>query len=287
MNILLTGMSGYVGGIISRELSENYNIVGVNRSTVLKNNVLCDLSDYESVRKLNSHHPDIVIHAAGNKDIRFCENDPEAAYSSNTQSMINLLRVFGGKSRIIYLSTDYVFAGNRGGYAEQDLPAPLTEYGRSKYKAEIACNKAASEGVDVTIIRLSALYDLVATFPKYLLGCLERNEVVECYSNIYYSPTYYRDFIRLLSKVIVSDSLPGNIFHSCGSRVSRYDFAKQLCTSFGFDANLIVSSIYEEKNTFLFHDLSLENSLTEKQLGVSGSDMGMIMQELLDKNEKN
>lgn len=279
MKILLTGISGYVGGILKNELIAKYSLLGVNRTTIVSDNVLCDLSDYESVKKLKVHDPDVVIHAAGNKDIQYCENNPDSAYKNNTQPLTNLIRVFGGKSRIIYLSTDYVFAGDRGYYAELDKPDPLTEYGRSKYKAEVECLKSGID--DFFILRLSALYDKNATFPRYVFDSIKQGRIVECYSDIFYSPTYFKDFSVLIKMIIESDNLENKILHSCGERTSRYEFARKLCVSCGYDEELIVSKNLGENSYFLFHDLSLKNDVTEKELGVKKSDLDNILGGLL------
>lgn len=285
MKILLTGVSGYVGGIINNDLRGDYSVVGVNKATRASGNILCDLADYESVKKLKVLNPDVIIHASGNKDIRHCEDDPTAAYEANTLSLINLIRVFGGAAKIIYLSTDYVFEGNKGNYTETDKPHPLTAYGRSKLNAEIECLQ--DNVTDTYVLRVSALYDIKATFPKYILGALEKGKKVECYSNIYYSPTYYEDFTLVLRKIIETSALQRRIYHSCGDRTSRYEFARELCNEFGYDESLIIDSIHNLKDDYLFHDLSLKNTITEAELRVKKSKIQTILGSLHSHYEEN
>jgi dTDP-4-dehydrorhamnose reductase len=285
MKVLLTGASGYVGGIINHELKGSYSIVGTNKSTIADENILCDLSDYESVKKLKSIKPDVIIHAAGNKDIKYCENDPEAAYSANTLPLVNLVRVFDGGVKIIYLSTDYVFEGNRGSYTESDLALPLTEYGRSKLNAEKEC--LAGSATDIFILRMSALYDINATFPRFILKFLTSNREIECYSNIFYSPTYYKDFTNVLRRMVESSDLQHKIYHSSGERTSRYQFAKNLCNKFELDDRLIISNRHEEEHAYLFYDLSLDNKRTEQELGIEKTGIDQILNDLRSQYEKN
>jgi len=63
--------------------------------------------------------PDAVIHAAGNKNVRFCEDHPDEADRTNaggTRNVARACRNFG--ARMIYLSTDLVFGGTTGNYKE-------------------------------------------------------------------------------------------------------------------------------------------------------------------------
>ncbi len=287
MNVLLAGASGYVGGIINRELKDNFNIIKLNKRSMNDDNILCDLSDFESAKKLRIYKPDIIIHAAGNKNIQECEDNPHIAHQANTLSLINLIRVFNGEAKIIYISTDYVFSGGEGLYKERDQAHPLTEYGRSKLRAEYECINAAQSSA--TVLRLSALLDINATFPKFILSSLEEGREIECYSNVFYSPTYYVDFCLILRKLIECNDLKSKVYHSCGHRISRYDFAKNLCDTLGYDNNLIIERENTMENKYLFHDLSLSNQYTEKELGVKKSNIEKILRNIESsrKNESN
>jgi dTDP-4-dehydrorhamnose reductase len=268
MNILLTGATGYVGKLILSGLGHKLNIIGVSAHGNEANGILkCDLADITQVERLSLvDEPDIIIHAAGDKNLTRCEENPAAAYLANVQTTINLIKKFP-KARLIYISSDYVFSGERGGYREDDPIGPVTAYGRTKACAELT---GVTLSDNFYILRLSALYDSKATFLNYLREMLIKEEPVDCFEDAFYSPTYYGDFLIVLQKLIESSELKRRIYHSCGQRVSRFFFAKLFARASGFDDSLIIEASRITANApFLFEDISLENTLTCESLDVS------------------
>jgi dTDP-4-dehydrorhamnose reductase len=268
MRILLAGFTGYVGGMIKSHLGINHSVTGVSsRCLTDATNFQCDLSDREAVFRLADHtHPEVIIHAAGNKNIDFCEKNPEKAFRINSDSVRNLAEAFATRCTHIYLSTDYVFDGHRGGYAEYDSPCPETAYGKSKLCGERIGAQITDR--NFIILRLSAVYDLHATFPRYLMDKFTSNEPVECYSDVIYSPTYYQDFLRILDVILDGRKHHDKIFHASGEATTRYDFALIFAEVFGFNTRLVKKASGAGRGTVLFPDLSLLNERTRRILQV-------------------
>jgi dTDP-4-dehydrorhamnose reductase len=266
--ILLSGALGYVGAIIRRHLEKRYELLSVDRRPAEgPGGIECDLSDEGAVRDLARRvRPDVVVHAAGNKDIAFCEKNPSEAHRINCETTRNIAAAFGERSRIIYVSTDYVFEGIRGNYEETDRPNPSTVYGKSKWCGETE-GKRLAKG-NFTILRTSAIYDFAATFPRFLQEKLSAGEAIDCYTDIVYSPTYYKDFLRGLERIIEGVSRDAEIFHVCGESTTRYDFAGAFAETFGFDPDLVRPEFGRDKGKFLFPDLSMNNEKTRTFLGI-------------------
>lgn len=285
MKVMITGFDGYVGGIITPHLEKRHTIIRVCLKHSDDGILRCDLRDGHAVQNLSKDVlPDLVIHVVGNKDIGFCEKNPEEAFSTNCDSVVNISHAFGSKCRIIYLSTDYVFDGYRGNYNELSEPGPGTVYGKSKHRGETEGVKAA--GDNFIILRLSALYNMKATFLRFLHTALSNGEGVECFSDIVYSPTYYKDFVTTLDHIIESKNLKANIFHSCGEPLSRLDFAKTFAKTFGFDEGLIKEAHGMKRNNFLLPNLSLNNERTRELLGVETTKTGNAIEELKQEFKK-
>lgn len=266
--ILLTGAMGYVGGILRRHLEKRFELLCVDRHPPAKQDgIECDLTDAGAVRDLaRRFRPEAVVHAAGNKDIAFCETNPAEALRINCETTRNVAAAFGDRSRVLYLSTDYVFRGDRGNYAEEDPPDPSTEYGKSKLCGETEGKRIA--GGNFTILRAGAIYDLEATFPKFLREKLCSGNTVECFTDIVYSPTYYKDFLRAAEKLLDHGSVDDGIFHACGEPVTRFGFARSFAEAFGFDRELVRPDSGRDKGMFLFPDLSMNDERSRAFLGV-------------------
>jgi dTDP-4-dehydrorhamnose reductase len=268
MKILLAGFMGYVGNILKAQLENRYDLLCLDsRCLPHENHMQCDLTDKEAVTRLAARiRPDVVVHAVGNKDIGFCENNPEEAFRINCDTLRNISSAFGEKSRIIYISTDYVFDGSRGNYAERDLPEPATVYGKSKLCGEREGARIA--GDNFVVIRASAIYDLNAAFPRFLHENLSSGRAIECFSDVTYSPTFFQDFVDSLEKLLPGAPSGERIFHSCGEATTRYDFATTFSRTFGFDASLVRKSSARHSGKFLFPDLSMNNRKTMTLLKV-------------------
>ncbi len=97
-----------------------------------------DLKQPEQVRRtLAEISPDVVIHAAAIADIDFCERHPDVARAVNvglTQAVADSCSE--RRVRLVYISTDNVFDGERGNYVEADPPSPINEYARTKAEGE-------------------------------------------------------------------------------------------------------------------------------------------------------
>lgn len=266
MKILVTGFTGYVGRIISDYFGNDHEIFGTSSACPeTERNFRCDLRNEYEVKALSEKiQPDIVIHAAGQKDISFCENNPEAAYAINSHATAHVAKAFGESSRIIYISTDYVFDGNRGNYSEDDVTAPLTMYGKSKLLGEQ--QGATIAGDNFSVIRTAALYNEHSKFIEYLTDNLSQGKSVSCFTDTYYSPTYYVDLLTAITSLLGNRN-ERQIFHVSGSRASRYEFASFVAKAYNYDAALVLPEPHSSQNWYLLPDLSLCNAQTLLSLG--------------------
>lgn len=98
-----------------------------------------DVTDARAVdAALERYRPGAVIHAAALRGSRECEADPAACLAVNVGGTYHLARAcLARRIRLVYLSTDYVFDGARGNYAEGDPVDPVNLYARSKLAGEL------------------------------------------------------------------------------------------------------------------------------------------------------
>lgn len=180
--------------------------------------------------------PDVIIHSAALTDVDRCEREKELAYKMNvegTRAIAAAAQKVG--SFLVYVSTDYVFDGERGMYREEDLPNPISYYGYSKLQGEQYC--------DGCIVRTCVVYGNrpasgKANFALWLLGSLKSGKAISLVTDQFVTPTLNTNLAEMLLEV--ADRRLGKVYHLSGaSRVSRYDYALELARRFDLDPSLI------------------------------------------------
>jgi len=182
----------------------------------------------ETITKVEKLRPEIVIHIAAYTDVDGCERDQEKAFAVNAEGTKHVVRAASKcHSKIVYLSTDYVFDGEKGEpYSESDPPHPLNVYGHSKLKGE----RYVQEGVkDFLIIRTQWLY---GPFGRNFVDSILQQATVKSALSIVNdqmgSPTYTLDLARAISELIRVEAR--GIFH-----VTNSDF----CTWYAFAETIL------------------------------------------------
>ena len=97
-----------------------------------------DITDEQAVAEyVRTCRPDVILHAAAVTDNREIETDPQDAIAVNIKGTANIASAcLGTRIRLVYLSTDYVYGGERGNYAETDEVLPTNLYAWTKLAGE-------------------------------------------------------------------------------------------------------------------------------------------------------
>ncbi|HDN83556.1 MAG TPA: dTDP-4-dehydrorhamnose reductase [Candidatus Altiarchaeales archaeon] len=277
MKIFVTGGSGLLGSKITEIAPERgYDVYSgyCRHKPEFGKAVKLDLTDADSiVRAINDVEPDVIIHTAALTDVDRCEVDKDLAYKINvegTKIIAEVARKFD--SFLIYISTDYVFDGNEGLYKEEDETNPVNYYGYTKLLGEKYCQ-------DFCIARTCVIYGAKpasgkVNFALWLINKLEKGESVRIVTDQYITPTLNTNLAKMLLE-IAERKITG-IFHLAGAtRVSRFEFAKEIARVFGLDESLIIPSRMDEINWIAKRprDSSLDASKAAKYLNEKPYDL--------------
>ena len=227
MNILVTGSNGQLGSEI-KDLAANYkkfNFFFTDSSDLdICNSNQLDVFFIEN--KIN-----MVINCAAYTAVDKAEQDAEIAQKVNSegvQNLVNLVAKVNGK--LIHISTDYVFDGNRFlPYQELDDVNPIGVYGNTKRNGELAVINSDIDGI---VIRTSWLYSAYGNnFVKTMLRLgNERDELGVIFDQVG-TPTYASDLAKTCLDILSYDKKTnikskGNLYHFSNEGVaSWYDFA--------------------------------------------------------------
>jgi len=156
--LLVTGASGLLGSKIAKIAREDYEVIPLYGSKPLNSNALkLDITEREQVFSLfKKVKLDTVIHTASETNVDKCEIQKDHALRVNVEGTRNVASACSKLgAKLIYISTDYVFDGEKGNYTEQDKPNPINYYGVTKLEGEKQVTQNCQK---YFILRASVLY---------------------------------------------------------------------------------------------------------------------------------
>jgi len=240
--ILIAGADGYIGSNLRQKLQNdnNYDIYAstLNQSKKEKTYKL-DITSAKAVLDIvKKVHPEIIIHTVGISSLAQCEEDQKNAQRVNIDGTKNLIRAIekvNPNIKLVFMSSDYIFDGEKGNYKESDITNPKTYYGKTKAISE---NDIQNELKNYIICRTANVYGRGGNFFNFLLECLKQNKTVDIFDDVFYTPTYIDYLTDSIEKLINQDYR--GIIHIAGKKkISRYNFAVQVAQVMGKDKSLI------------------------------------------------
>lgn len=233
MKILITGADGQLGYHLKRVFADHELFLGDVANF--------DITNREVVmRETAGFDPDVIIHAAAYTNVDKAEVDKDLCSRVNIDGTRHVAEAaIAVDAKLIAISTDYVFSGNKGQpYLESDPPAPLSFYGHTKYEAEKAIVTATPKHF---ICRTSWLYGgpkpikgmdfaqagLPKNFVLTMLRIGSTQPTVEVVNDQVGGPTYAQDLAEYLLPIANSEEY--GIYHLTNAGVTSWaDFAQAI-----------------------------------------------------------
>ena len=228
MRVLITGGSGQLGYDIAKLLEENNTMMYVPTHEEM------DITDRDSVMMaFDSFKPDVVFHCAAYTAVDKAEEDKERCYDINvngTKNIVDASNMYG--SKVVYISTDYVFHGDKNGiYETSDITDPINYYGYTKYLGEQEVMKNSNN----LVVRISWVFGINGkNFVKTMLRLASSRDEISVVSDQVGSPTYTYDLARLLVDMVNKNK--SGIYQATNEGYcSWYEFAKYIFEVSGID----------------------------------------------------
>ena len=245
MKIVVTGCDGQLGKQIIKQINKE--------NKTLKNEIFAlnreklDICDIDKVNNcILSINPDIIINCAAFTKVDLCEDEVELAYKVNSIGPKNLaICCEKVNAKLVHISTDYVFDGNKNIYREDDITNPQSVYGKSKLLGEQYVQSFCSK---YFIIRTAWLYGDGNNFVKTMLNLSESNNEINVVNDQIGTPTSTKDLAEVILKLIHTENY--GLYHGTNKgSCSWYEFAKKIFEIKNIDikVNPISSNEYSSK----------------------------------------
>ena len=253
MRFLIIGGGGQLGSkILNYALGghEIYVTYLTRKPTIKEDRAIeLDKTNNSIVKKIVKRlAPDTVIDTAALHSVDYCETNREAAKKVNVMGTRNVAAACKeNEAKMVFISTDYVFDGEKGNYKEDDPTNPINYYGQSKLEAETIIKKTCE---DYIIARPSVIYSWIPSnqtqsssgkplnFAMWLSQKLERGEPVNIVSDQYSSPTLADNLAETLLAMCVKN-VTGLYHVAGGTKLNRYEFSVKLAEKMSYDKKLI------------------------------------------------
>jgi len=220
MRVTVFGASGLLGQELVKELSGEQLIALSSKDA--------DLRDPARIRDvIRGSRPEWIILAAAYTNVDGCESNRDLAFAVNCQGAIHVAQAARETgSRLIFLSTDYLFDGTkRSPYEASDTRNPISVYGESKARAE---ERLLEILPDVCIVRTSWLFGHGGQcFPATILKLAADRPEIAVVNDQRGCPTFTPDLASTLAQ-LCRKSARGIVHATNSGDCTRYDFATEI-----------------------------------------------------------
>lgn len=204
----------------------------------------------EVLKTLQEFKPDVVIHTAAMTNVDQCESEKELCQKMNVDAVSYFIE--GAREldfHFIHLSTDFIFDGENGPYAEDAPASPISTYGRSKAEAEQLLLRSE---IRFAILRTIIVYGIAAEMSRsnivlWAKAALEKGEKINVVNDQFRMPTLAEDLADAC--ILAYEKGAQGIFNASGKDyMSIYELVQRVAAFFKLDASIINETTSEGIN---------------------------------------
>lgn len=266
--ILILGGTGMIGHGLFYELSK-YSDLDVYATARNESNldkwfpqklrqkirVNVDADNFDTVvRAMASIQPDVVINCIGLIKQLPMASDPLSAITSNSllPHRVSLICRTAG-ARMIQVSTDCIFNGNKGNYSESDPSDAMDLYGRSKFLGEVEYPHCITLRTSIIGHELKGKLGLIEWF-------LSQNGMINGFTRAIYSGLPTIEFARVIKDFVLPNSALSGLYHVSADPISKYDLLNLVAKRYSKDIEIKPFDKF-------YQDRSLDSSKFRKATG--------------------
>ena len=271
-NVLFYGGASLLSNIWSRYWKDEFNIyLGLHKKWIeiqgtSSIQISEDINDLRAM--LKKHNIDILINCTGLTNVEECEKNPELAYYLNGYLPGEIAKItFNSNIKLIHISTDHLFNGDKERLDEKSTLNPLNIYAKSK---AIGDKEVLKNDDSVLIVRTNFFgngpsYKL--SFSDKIITSLNKNEEIQLFSNVFYTPIHVHELANCVLQLIQLNS-KGVYNISSNERISKFDFGIMIAEMMNKDKSLIIPIEIETKKDLTLRpkDMSLSNEKLKKSI---------------------
>ncbi|HZR58516.1 MAG TPA: dTDP-4-dehydrorhamnose reductase [Terriglobales bacterium] len=227
MRVIIFGGTGMLGKALVREWTQADDQV---TSLGSKDADIRDLP--QVVQAVQQIQPDWIVLSAAYTDVDGCETNRELGFDVNCRGALNVAQAAKKyNSKLLFVSTDYVFDGNGTAPYETGAPrGPKSVYGQSKAEAEV---KIAQILPDACILRTSWLYGMGGKcFPDTILKLASSRPEIQVVDDQRGSPTYTNDLAQAIIQLCHKNA-QGTVHVTDRGECSWFEFAREIVKASG------------------------------------------------------
>lgn len=241
VRVLVTGASGLLGKYLTHTAPEEYDVRGTWFTSMLPDGYVLDVTDRQNVYTVfEKVKPTFVIHCAATGSVDYCQRHWAEAFNVNVTGVQNVLVACKDyNSKIVFISTNAVFGGQRPPYSEEDEREPVNTYGSHKVMAEDAVFDHLGKWL---VIRPIMLYGTPykggrGNWATRVLDFMDNGSTLRVVNDTYTQPTYAYDLAKLIWHMLPTEE---GVWH-VGSEyhVTLYEFACQVARTWGGREDLL------------------------------------------------
>jgi len=235
MKILILGSTGMLGSECRSILSREHEVIAPDKNEM-------DIISWDGViENFQKILPDVVINCAGFTDVDASETEDFAVRKINVEGPRNLAQCSARfQCKMVHISSDYVFDGQKlvpQPYFEDDMPNPLSAYGKSKMESETAVRENSPNYI---IVRTAWLYGINGeNFVRSIVAkaIQRKSEVLKVVDDQFGSPTWTYRLALQIENLLKCDGR-GTYHATAEGYCSRFECAKYILEELGIKASI-------------------------------------------------